>query len=66
MKANTEIRDYAKSKGVFLYQIGFALGVSEPTMIRRLRTELTDSEKSDMCTLIDRISAEKAATVAAK
>lgn len=66
MKSNTDIRDYARNKGVFLYQIGFAMGVSEPTIIRKLRFELTDSEKADMITLIDRIAAEKSATVAAK
>ncbi len=44
-KANTELREYAKAKGVPLWAIADALGITGGTLIRRLRKPL----KSEIC-----------------
>ena len=53
--ANTDIRQYAKEHGVKLWQCAAAMGISEPTMTRRLRTELSRAEKNNMFKLIERL-----------
>ena len=60
MKSNQIIRDYARSKGVYLYEIATACGISEPTITRRLRVELSDDEKRELFAVIDRIAVEHA------
>lgn len=53
MKRNEDIRAMARKNGVYLYEIAEVLGVSEPTFIRWLRKELSESKKSDVRTAID-------------
>lgn len=55
---NADVRETAKRAGVFLYQIAKAMGISEPTMTRKLRYELSDSEKRQMLEIIRCIEAE--------
>lgn len=43
---NTDIRKYAKTHGVRLWQIADELGISEITMSRKLRYELSEDEKT--------------------
>lgn len=52
---NADIRAAAKNAGVFLYQIAAAMGVSEPTMTRKLRFELSDAEKKPIFETIERL-----------
>lgn len=59
MKANTDIRQYAKIKGAFLWEIAEKVGISEPTITRRLRRELPVAEKKRFFEVIDEIAAEK-------
>lgn len=66
MFANQSIRAYARNKGVFFYEVAEVLGISEPTMTRKLRKELPEAEKSRIYQIIDSIAAEKTAAVAAK
>lgn len=54
-----DLRQKAKEKGVFFWQIAAELGVSEPTMTRRLRFELSEQEKKMYLTIINKLSAEK-------
>lgn len=56
---NMDLRQKAKEKGVFFWQIAAELGVSEPTMTRRLRFELSEQEKKMYLTIINKLSAEK-------
>lgn len=56
---NSDVRTAAKSAGVFLYQIAAAMGISEPTMTRKLRFELSDNEKKPIFEAIERIRTEK-------
>ena len=57
--SNSDVRTAAKNAGVFLYQIAAAMGISEPTMTRKLRFELSDNEKEPIFDTIERIRAEK-------
>lgn len=54
--ANTDIRQYAKEHGVKLWQCAAAIGISEPTMTRRLRTELPEPAKQELLSIIDKLS----------
>lgn len=60
MLRNLDIRKTAKSNGVFLWQIADALGVSEPTLTRRLRYELPDSDRTKILAIIDDLANKKA------
>ena len=52
-KTNEEIRNAAKKNGIFLWQIAEILGVSEPTMTRKMRRELSDNEKLKILSIIE-------------
>ena len=55
-RANKDVRQYAKGKEVFLWQIANALGVSEPTVTRMFRTEMTPEKKAEIRAIIDRVA----------
>lgn len=55
---NMDLRQKAKEKGVFFWQIAAELGVSEPTMTRRLRFELPEQEKQKYLSIINKLSKE--------
>ena len=57
-KANSAIRDAARLKGVYLWQIALQLGVSEPTLIRWLRAQLTEEREKAILIAIDHIAKE--------
>ncbi len=57
-KYNVQIRTAAKNKGVFLYDVAEALGVSENTLTRWLRRELPDSKQREIIAIIDKLAAE--------
>jgi hypothetical protein len=57
--SNKGIRKFAKEKGVFLWEIARALGISEPTMTRRLRSELSEKEQTEMKSIIEKLSENK-------
>ena len=42
---NMDLRDYAKSKGVKLWQIAEKLNINDGNFSRKLRKELPDQEK---------------------
>lgn len=56
--SNADVRTAAKKAGVFLYQVAAAMGISEPTMTRKLRFELSDKEKEPIFEAIKHIEAE--------
>lgn len=57
--SNSDVRTAAKSAGVFLYEVAVAMGISEPTMTRKLRFELSNEQKKPIFDTIERIRAEK-------
>lgn len=59
---NADVREHAKNSGVYLYQIAAAMGISEPTMTRKLRFELPESEKKKLLAVIDHIKPNKNAS----
>lgn len=59
MLKNQEIRNIAKMKGVYLWEIAERLNMSEPSMTRKLRRELSDQDKAHVLTVIDEIAAAK-------
>lgn len=56
---NKDVRNYAKSKKVYLYQIAELLNVSESTFIKKLRKELDDETKKSLFKIIDMIVKER-------
>lgn len=59
MANNLDIRAYAKSKGVFLYEVAKALHISEPTIMRWLRDELSDDRKTEIISAIDAVAEKR-------
>ena len=57
---NSDIREYAKSRGVMLWELAISMNISEPTITRKLRLELSDADKATIKGHIDKIAAEKA------
>ena len=52
-KANADIRKMAKRNGIAQWQIAEALGISEYTLLRKLRTELSAEQKKLVIEAID-------------
>ena len=55
---NLDLRLKARGANVPLWRIAKELGISEPTMTRRLRTPLSEAEKQQITSIIDRIAKE--------
>ena len=55
---NVQVRRYAKQKGVYLWEVAKAFGVTDSHFSRRLRSEFTQEEKERAMRYIDRIAAE--------
>ena len=55
-KANLDVREKAKEAGVYLWQIAAAIGVSEPTFNRWLRTEMPTKKKEQVKQAINRLN----------
>lgn len=56
---NLEIRKKLKEKNVFQWQVAKSMGISEMTLVRKLREELTEEEKQKILSVIDKIAVEK-------
>ena len=57
--ANNKLRNYAKGNNVFLWEIAMKMNVSEMSLIRKLRTELSEEQTSKIMYYIDEIAREK-------
>ena len=53
---NAEIRDYAREKGVFLWEIAEKYHMTDTKFSIFLRRELTDEEKKECISIIDSIA----------
>lgn len=53
---NIDIREYAKKKGVKLWEIASALHINDGNFSRKLRQELTNEIKQQIFQIIDQIS----------
>ena len=56
--ANQDIRKYARQRGVKLWQVAKEKGISEPTMTRLLRTELSEDEKATFSRIINELASQ--------
>ena len=56
---NTEIKTKLKAAGVFQYELAEAMGVSEFTLVKRLRKEQSAEEKERINTIIDILAYQK-------
>lgn len=59
IRKNEEIRHFAKSNSVYLWQIADALQISPETLNKRLRHELPDSEKERYMNIITELAKQK-------
>lgn len=57
--ANQEVRKHARDRGVCLWEVADFLEVSEPTITRKMRRELSDSERAEIISIIDKIAESK-------
>lgn len=57
LKANNDLRMYAKGCGVPLWAIGEEMAQSEQTLIRKWRKELSKEEKEKIRSIIIKIKA---------
>lgn len=53
---NMDLRDYAKSKGVKLWQIAEKLNINDGNFSRKLRKELPDQEKKKIIMIVDEVA----------
>lgn len=53
--ANQIIRDELREQEVYQWELAKALGISESTMVRKMRTEMSDEETMELLALIDSI-----------
>ena len=58
-KANQDIRDYAAKRGVYCWEIAMKLGISEPTITRWMRVELSADKRREIEQVISDIAATK-------
>lgn len=56
---NMEIRTRSKNAGIKLWEIAYALGITDATFSRKLRLELPDLERERILIIIDEISQRK-------
>lgn len=56
---NQKIRNYAKEKNVYLWEIANRLNIQDCNFSRKLRKELSKEEQTNIISIIDVISKEK-------
>ena len=61
MKYNEKIRDSLKKFNVYQYEVADAVGVSEYTLCKHLRKELSTDEEERLLRAIERIAEGKGA-----
>lgn len=61
MKENNDIRVYAKTKGVYLWEVAEKMGILDASLSRKLRRELPQNEKKNIFSIIDNIASQKTA-----
>lgn len=59
MQTNLDIRTKAFSKNIKLWQIADSLGITDATFSRKLRKELSETEKVKIFKIIDELAQTK-------
>lgn len=52
---NQKEKSFARNNGVYLWQVADAMGISEPTLTRKLRRTLTDSDHEAFIAAVKKI-----------
>lgn len=58
-QANKELREAARKAQVPFWAVAKEMGISEPTMTRKLRQELSEAEKQKISWIIERLKEVK-------
>lgn len=58
-KANADIREFAKSHSVKLWEIADALGIYDGNLSRMLRKELAEEKKQQIMSIIEDLAKER-------
>lgn len=61
---NKKLRDYAKNKGVKLWQIAERLNINDGNFSRKLRKELSEEEKQKIIEIINTVAKQKRGEIA--
>jgi hypothetical protein len=56
MRANQDIRKYARDSGVYLWQVGEKLSLADCNFSRKLRHELPPKDKEKIRSIIDKLA----------
>lgn len=56
---NAEIKNKLKESKIFQWQVASKLGMSEMTLVRKLRYELSEADKQRIFKAIDELAIEK-------
>ncbi len=56
---NLDIKKKLKEKGIYQYELADAMGISEFTLVKRLRKELSPEEKEQIIVIINEITKER-------
>lgn len=56
---NVELRKALKENHVYQYELADKMGVSESTLVKRFRKELSVEEKAQILSIIDEIASER-------
>lgn len=65
MKKNQELREYARNKDVKLWEVAEVLGINDGNFSRKLRKELSDTERDNILSIIDKVAENKSKTATA-
>lgn len=57
---NLDVREYASARGVRLWRIADALGMTDASFSRKLRRELSAEDKQQIFLIVDRLERESA------
>lgn len=55
MKLNQDLRDYARSNLLFIWQVAKEMGISEQTLHTWLRNELTEEKRKKFINAVDNL-----------
>ncbi len=61
MIANQDIRKEVREKGFKLWELANAMGIYDGNLSRKLRTEMTDNQKSEIRVLLKKMAEERTA-----
>ena len=58
-KPNADIKEYAHSKGIFMWQVAEIYGLHESNFSRLMRHTLSDSDRNRVISIIDQLASEE-------